>query len=248
MRVIPIAVVLALVACGSFDPATSPASDGGGPTGDAAASEAGIDGGGTGAKSCAERNANADTIVCEDFEGADPFAGWTLNQNAGGKVVPAPDPTRGSNVMRTVLIPSAAAEDAQIIMPLARIQRVYVRFFMRLDAPLPDANYHILAVLTDIDMGLEGGKLLINRYGADSFYETSDIPFPLQKWACVEWMVDANRTTLSVDGALHKVVDGTPNELAERFIVGIRHLNPTTGPSTVSFDDLVVSKQPIGCD
>jgi hypothetical protein len=255
----PAATALVLVACGSFGSASEPETlPDGGPGSDAAVVDgAALEGGALppadgpvqSVKTCANY---PDAIVCADFEGQSPFFGWEeKNETTGSQVLTAPDPGRGGTVMRAVLAPGPPVATAQLARPLPETTAaaVFVRAYVRFDAPLTDTDYHILIVLSNIEIGIEKGGLIVNRFGAgaQTFYEAASKPFPIGKWACVQWALDADSTMLSVDGELvHSKM--APMDIAQNLIVGLRHTTTTTAVATVSFDDLVVSKRPIGCD
>lgn len=245
-----------LAACGSFGGTSEsePPPDGG-QNGDAAVvEEAGLDAGSDSvvdgpvrrAKTCADFPG---AIFCADFEGQAPFFGWDDKETStGSQLLAAPDALRGGSVMRAVLGAGPPISSAQLGTPLTNTSAaIFVRAYIRFDASPADDDYHILLVLSQIEIGLEKGGLIVNAFGAQPFYEPASKAFPIGSWACLQWALDANTTTLSVDGeVVHSKM--SPMATSQSIRVGIRHTSTTTAPTTVSFDDVVVSKQPIGCD
>ena len=151
------------------------------------------------------------------------------------------------------IAPTVQNAQAQIERDKTWSPPFFVRFYAYMEEALADTSYHYLFVLSHMELGMLGGRVIVNLFEplvmGQGFFEPSSDDFPLKKWTCVEWFVSPTSTTLSFDGVQQVSVSKPTNGATNFMSIGLGHNDePTTGARSILYDDLVVSSTPVGCD
>jgi hypothetical protein len=200
-------------------------------------------------------------FLCDGFESDAPW--WNLkNESDGGQVeLSTVHPHRGAQSLHATTSSSTSGLDSSAY--LRHVQTVpglfYARVFIWIPSPaLSGAPWFLAATensdqFRGISIGVSAGHLATNDWGNSPVaYHVASADLPLDRWVCVEWMVDATaqETRVWQEG----------NELPELHTTGLvvppygwfrAGIDVTTVPGEhyeVWLDDLWVDTQPVGCD
>jgi len=172
-------------------------------------------------------------VVCDDFEhaavGSAPSAPWTIaTPSCSGAGKMAIDDAQAHGGARSVKVVGGGGycDHVFIAAPIPALAVTWVRFFVRLDAPLGNGHTTFLAMRDaraskDVRMGGQNGVLMFNREADDATLpEMSPAGVALsvapraRAWTCIETAIDSAARTIRtwVDGALVAglVEDGVP--------------------------------------
>ncbi|WP_323374126.1 cellulose-binding domain-containing protein [Plantactinospora alkalitolerans] len=223
--------------------------------------------------------------LCDGFEnqtGSAPSGDWSLNYpDCQGTGIAAIDTSVAHQGTRSVRINGTAGYCNHVFVrsnrDLSGLGAVrYARFWVRHTTALPTQHVTFLAMRDandgnrDLRMGGQNGALQWNRASDDATLPEQSpngvalsVPLPVNRWTCVEFMVDGNQGRLStwVDGSAVTglTADGTPTHDVDGQWLNRANWRPNLtdlrlgwesygeGADTLWYDDVALGSARIGC-
>jgi hypothetical protein len=202
--------------------------------------------------------------LCEDFEsGAIDGALWNRNEVGGATLNVDPSRFHRGRYALHCHTPTVSATATDLTAQLVDSSLFpglkdgfYVRAWFYLPSPVATANETLFAQVRTSG----GGALLALQAGHLQFYEFGTNPdhaavsataMPLDRWACLEWNVQAGTSRAWLDGI--ELADtrfsGASTEPIQNLSLGVSLFQARNHPATDAWvDDILVDVAPIGCD
>ncbi len=226
------------------------------------ASSPGVDLGG-GPSTCGTSMA----LLCESFEGTLADNGWSPDVTTGNTA--AIDTThvfRGTHSLKTHIAAAAASTspfaNINTIKPFPIVSgTLYARVWVYFSPSLPALFDQFLnfsdAMMTGVSVATDSGDVTLNDYAGTLVYQKSNTALPLDRWACIQFQMPQNGTTMtgtvkiSLDGSPVPMLTqtGTSTPITHMYLGMYFDNNSDAVPAYDAwFDELIVDNKPVGCD
>jgi hypothetical protein len=206
--------------------------------------------------------ADAQAMLCEDFEQGmiDPNRWTSANQQGGSSVVDKTNPHWGSYSLhsRSNPVDSGTATVATTLKYTATFPSdFYARVFVYVPSPLPPSRELFFSLQNSnnpfpgMSLVAESGVMkLVDWAASPALVQGAPSPFPTDKWVCIEWEVhsDAGSTQVWVDDQPAISAKSTVVPSIGVLTLGMGFFPAAAQPSFECWtDDLYVDSQRVGC-